>query len=105
MLCDVSDVACIGFTCPGDGLYPYPTNCTLYYQCYSGQYTVMTCPPPLIFDNSLKTCNWASQTYCPVTDGTTQSPVPSNTTQTMTTWASTNNNASCKYCSLLLHSL
>ena len=48
-----------------DGMYPDPTDCTKYYQCYhSGTTAKHSCFSGLYFDPNLKVCNWPDQVQC-----------------------------------------
>jgi len=54
-------------------LYPNPRNCRKYYKCESGGPSLQSCPANLIFDTSLKICNWPDATNC-VEDPTAELP-------------------------------
>lgn len=42
----------------GEEYIPHPSRCTRYVRCVNGQPNDMPCPGGLIFDYSLKVCNW-----------------------------------------------
>lgn len=46
--------------CPADGAakLPFPTNCTLYYNCENGWKTLHSCPWGLYFNPLVSQCDW-----------------------------------------------
>jgi chitinase len=52
--------ACAG----GDGLHPYPGDCTKYYNCYSGTGHVMNCGVNTLFDPDQDICNFDYALSC-----------------------------------------
>jgi len=48
---------------PGE-LVPNRENCRKYYKCSNGEPSIQDCPGNLIFDPSLKICNWPDTTTC-----------------------------------------
>ena len=59
-----------GFRCVKDGLFAaLELNCRKYYLCYNTLTntpftTLISCPPGLLFDDSLHYCNWADFVKC-----------------------------------------
>ncbi|CAJ0939752.1 unnamed protein product, partial [Mesorhabditis belari] len=55
-----------GFSCTGvvDGFYADPSSCASYIWCLQGVPNRFTCQPGLLYDSSLKSCNWAAQVTC-----------------------------------------
>ncbi|KAK7081088.1 hypothetical protein SK128_003676 [Halocaridina rubra] len=49
-----------GVLCSKDGPVPYPGDCTKYYWCSSGRYTIQFCPPKLLFDKTKGYCTLPS---------------------------------------------
>ncbi|GFS17185.1 chitinase-3-like protein 1 [Elysia marginata] len=90
-----NNVACVGGTgrtktsfCTGkaDGLYPNPSDCNKYYQCYnSGTTADNSCSAGLYFDPVLKVCNWPENVQCstvPTTAPTAAPPTIQTSAQT-----------------------
>lgn len=46
------------------GIYPHPTDCSLFIGCQYGEMTVFRCPPPLLFDPVTKGCDFPDQVQC-----------------------------------------
>lgn len=56
-----------GSKCPNDGnayLYPRPSNCSEYYECYNGYREPMGCPENLYFCPEKSYCSWISDPDC-----------------------------------------
>ena len=54
-----------------DGRYPDPYNCCKFIRCFSGIPQRRSCPLGLMFNRTLKTCDWPQNVRCqgkPVTD-------------------------------------
>jgi len=49
------------------GSYPHPYDCSLFINCYHEEMTVFACPPPLLFDPDLATCNAPGLVDCGLT--------------------------------------
>jgi len=45
-------------------LHANPQNCRKYFKCSNGQPSLQSCPTNLIYDDSLKVCNWPESTEC-----------------------------------------
>jgi len=45
-------------------LYANPRNCRKYYKCQNGSPSLQSCPANLIFDSTLKICNWPTASSC-----------------------------------------
>ena len=45
-------------------LYAHPRNCRKYYKCQNNEPSLQSCPANLIFDTSLKICNWPTASEC-----------------------------------------
>ena len=58
-------------------LYANPRNCRKYYKCQNGEPSLQSCPANLIFDTSLKICNWPTASIC-VEDP--EAPLPKHVT-------------------------
>ena len=58
-------------------LYRHPRNCRKYYKCQNGQPSLQSCPANLIFDTSLRICNWPTASQC-VEDP--EAPLPDHVT-------------------------
>uniref|UniRef100_A0A915JJM2 Chitin-binding type-2 domain-containing protein n=1 Tax=Romanomermis culicivorax TaxID=13658 RepID=A0A915JJM2_ROMCU len=60
------------FTCPAAGLYPDPSSCYHFYSCH---FTIeahrMTCGGGLTFNPKTKTCDWPSNSQCPLEEHVT----------------------------------
>ena len=91
------------FKCTQDGLYAAPM-CTKYYQCIStntpSAFKILSaCPSGLLFDNTLKICNWAYLVKCEnnnnaiVTSTSTAKP-KTKTSQPLTSSSSTSTSSS-----------
>ena len=52
------------FNCPKDGLFKDPAHCDTFYNCANGIAYPQNCPTGLLFDASLKICNWPSSVQC-----------------------------------------
>lgn len=61
-------------------LYQNPRNCRKYYKCESGGPSLQSCPANLIFDTSLKICNWPDATAC-IEDPTADIPEDASSDQ------------------------
>ncbi|KAJ8954027.1 hypothetical protein NQ318_004320 [Aromia moschata] len=51
---------------PSDNItfFPYPGNCSQYWECYEGTKFLMNCSAELYWDNVLQTCNRESEVNC-----------------------------------------
>ncbi|KAJ8924986.1 hypothetical protein NQ315_001151 [Exocentrus adspersus] len=72
----------------------YPTNCSLYYECFQGRKYLLSCPPELVFNLEKKYCDYPDNVDCsrtsttspegsstePITPAITTSTVPSDVT-------------------------
>ncbi|XP_038049704.1 uncharacterized protein LOC119723214 [Patiria miniata] len=47
-----------------EGLYPYPDDCSKFYHCASGLTYTKSCPSGLLFNPSLKVCDWPYNVNC-----------------------------------------
>lgn len=45
-------------------LYANPRNCRKYYKCDGGKPSLQSCPANLIFDRTLRICNWPNAVTC-----------------------------------------
>lgn len=52
------------FTCPGDGFFRHPTDCSRFYQCANGVAHPHQCGDGLYFDPSINACNWPQLVQC-----------------------------------------
>jgi len=54
-------------TCPDSGTatFPHDRNCSLYWLCSMGVPSLRQCPPGLVFDPKLSTCNIQDAVFCP----------------------------------------
>jgi len=89
----------VKFECPGDGLWPDPDNCQLFYDCANDHPFLESCPSGTLYDPELQSCNYADQVDCgdrplpgstrpPTTPGpSTASPVPSTSVEVPATTA------------------
>ncbi|CAH1280472.1 unnamed protein product [Diabrotica balteata] len=51
--------------CKQDNTYfPYMYDCAKYYECSNGKPILMTCPTGQLWNNLLKTCDWAANVDC-----------------------------------------
>jgi len=53
-----------GFSCPADGLYPNPADCTTFFHCSDGEADLKDCPSGFDFDASTERCEWPDQAGC-----------------------------------------
>ncbi|CAL8092057.1 unnamed protein product [Orchesella dallaii] len=90
--CDVGDDDLNPPDCPPDGTgdatyFPFPYDCTKYFECTNGDARCIQCPVETVWDQDLLTCNHESSSAC-VTATTTGRPTtttPTTTTPTTTT--------------------
>ena len=54
------------FTCPSAGLFanPDPDGCESFYSCSDGRAVLQKCPWPLVFDPTIKVCNYRNANTC-----------------------------------------
>jgi len=52
------------FVCPGDGLFPDPKDCNMYYDCSNGNAFHMRCPAGLYFNPKTSTCDFPFNVPC-----------------------------------------
>ena len=52
------------FTCPHDGYFPDPDNCSKYYLCSGASLTQHDCGEGLTWDAELQLCGWANTIDC-----------------------------------------
>lgn len=45
-------------------LFPFPGDCTKFYECAEGRKVEMTCPDNLWFNNEIKECDYPYQSGC-----------------------------------------
>lgn len=50
--------------CISNGVFRDPTDCAAFFVCDSQRKNHLRCPSPLLFDDVLKVCNWASEVFC-----------------------------------------
>ena len=58
-------------------LYKHPRNCRKYYKCQNGEPSLQSCPANLIFDTSLRICNWPTASIC---EEDPEAPLPKHVT-------------------------
>lgn len=54
----------VSVTCPSDGLFPDPANCSKYYNCGNGIAYSMSCPTGLLFNPAYLYCDWSYNVVC-----------------------------------------
>ena len=47
-----------------NGLYGHPNDCQKYYQCAHGTPYEYTCAAGLLWNDSIKACDWAANVSC-----------------------------------------
>ena len=54
------------FVCPqgAAGNFADPSNCQKFYKCFYGVATSESCAAGLLWDDSIKICNWAANVVC-----------------------------------------
>jgi len=52
------------FTCPHDGYFPDPDNCSKYYLCSGASLTQHDCGEGLSWDAELQLCGWSNTIDC-----------------------------------------
>lgn len=54
------------FSCEsaGDGIYPDPSDCSKYIQCFGGRQFNQSCPGGLLFNPKTKVCDWPQNVQC-----------------------------------------
>lgn len=52
------------FDCSQDGTFRDPTNCSNFIVCNAGRMFPFECPPGLMFDLFISTCNWETDVVC-----------------------------------------
>ena len=52
------------FTCPHDGYFPDPDNCSKYYLCSGASLTQHDCGEGLSWDAELHLCGWSNTIDC-----------------------------------------
>ncbi len=60
----MSDAIFVPVCSDEDRTFPYPYDCSKYYQCASGRPILMDCPPGTHFDRSVNVCNWPDAANC-----------------------------------------
>merc|ERR1711973_929285 len=85
---------CIWRQCDFD-FEPYPHDCNKYLQCVPGnRICKMNCPPGLVWNQDLKTCDWSSDcvpsTYVPFT---TSTKIPSSSSSSSTSSSSSSSSS------------
>ncbi|XP_065663763.1 uncharacterized protein LOC100214985 [Hydra vulgaris] len=56
-----SSVSCNGLS---DGIYPHPSDCTLFFECSGSIAYLKGCPPGLKYNAALKLCDWPDNVKC-----------------------------------------
>ncbi|XP_053406596.1 probable chitinase 10 [Mercenaria mercenaria] len=71
------------FSCNGrpDGFYPDPTDCSAYYQCWSGIKYRTVCGNDLLWNQAGKYCDFHYNVDCQLVTSTTEAPTNPPTTQ------------------------
>jgi hypothetical protein len=66
--CNIPELVVCFFSCEGrgEGLHPYPSDCSKYIVCRDGSSTIelQNCPEPLLFDPVLLRCNLPQLVNC-----------------------------------------
>ncbi|XP_023347581.1 acidic mammalian chitinase isoform X3 [Eurytemora carolleeae] len=75
------------FVCPPGvaGNFADPSDCQKFYKCFYGVATSESCAAGLLWDDSIKNCNWAVNVVCNSAATAAPSTNPSTTTATQTT--------------------
>ena len=63
-LFDIILVVVCTFSCPGNGLFPDPSNCGYYYNCWSGKGHRYACPKGTVFNPKQQYCDWPYNYKC-----------------------------------------
>ncbi|XP_056641952.1 probable chitinase 10 [Diorhabda sublineata] len=64
--------------------FPYPYDCSKYYECSNGKAMLMDCPPGEVWNNEVQTCDWPYNTDC------VPSPSPNSVTINVELFSSEN---------------
>ena len=59
-----------------NGFYPHPTDCQKYYQCAHGTPYEYACASGLLWNDSLKNCDFAANVQCTTGRTVSQSRTP-----------------------------
>ena len=73
-----------------NGIYAYPGDCSKYYQCGHGTPYVYTCPSGTLFNDQIKTCDWAANVVCNTGVESTTLSATASSSEATTTAVSTN---------------